>query len=99
MKFIFINSLDYNREILMSTMAEIRIPAKRRFPVLRVLFLLLLALILVVGAAVAYAYHAAHSALPQLEGRLQIAGLDAPASVTRDQHGVPTIEAATLDDL
>jgi len=83
----------------MSTIAEIRIPAKRRSPVLRVLFWLLLALILVVSGLVGYAYHVARSALPQLDGRLLIAGLSAPVTVTRDGHGVPTIDAATLDDL
>jgi penicillin amidase len=30
---------------------------------------------------------------------LQISGLSAPVTVTRDGHGVPTIEAATLEDL
>ena len=41
----------------------------------------------------------AHSALPQLDGQVQVAGLSSPVTVTRDQHGVPTIEAASLDDL
>ena len=38
-------------------------------------------------------------ALPQLDGQLQISGLSAPVTVTRDSHGVPTIEAANLEDL
>jgi penicillin amidase len=41
----------------------------------------------------------ARSALPQLDGRLQVNGLSAPVTVTRDGHGVPTIEAKTLEDL
>ena len=41
----------------------------------------------------------ARSPLPQLDGRLQVPGLAAPVSVRRDAHGVPTIEAANLDDL
>ncbi len=41
----------------------------------------------------------AHSALPQLDGQLQIRGLSAPVTVTRDGHGVPMIEAATFEDL
>ena len=80
-------------------MAEIQTPAARRFPVLRVVLWLLLALLLLLACAVGYAYHAAHSALPQLDGRLQVAQLSAPVAVTRDTHGVPTIEAATLEDL
>jgi penicillin amidase len=37
--------------------------------------------------------------LPQLDGRVQVSGLSGAVTVTRDGHGVPTIEAATLDDL
>ncbi len=29
----------------------------------------------------------------------RLSGLSAPVTVTRDSHGVPTIEAATLEDL
>jgi penicillin G amidase len=42
---------------------------------------------------------AAISALPQLDGKIQIAGLSAPVTVQRDAHGVPHITAATQDDL
>ena len=56
--------------------------------------------VLILGAGVlGYAYYVAHSALPQLDGQLQVTGLGAPVTVTRDSHGVPTIEAARLDDL
>jgi len=48
---------------------------------------------------VAYGYWVAESALPQLDGRLQVSGLSSPVTVARDGHGVPTIEAATLEDL
>ncbi|HUK47792.1 MAG TPA: penicillin acylase family protein [Terriglobales bacterium] len=41
----------------------------------------------------------AHSALPQIDGAIAVAGLSAPVSVTRDAHGVPTINALTLNDL
>jgi len=58
-------------------------------------FLLLLAIL---GAA-AWLYSLAHSALPQLDGQLQVQGLSAPVTVTRDGRGVPTIEAANLADL
>ncbi len=39
------------------------------------------------------------SALPQLDGTVPVAGLSAPVTVIRDQHGFPTIQAANLDDL
>ena len=104
MKFIFSSTatllpVEYNQRFLMSTLAEIRIPASRRSPLARVLLWLLLAIVIILAGAVAYAWFVAHSALPQLDGRLQISGLLAPVTVTRDGHGVPTIEAASLVDL
>ena len=83
----------------MSTMAEIQTPAARRSPVLRVLLWLLFALLLLLGVAAAYCYYVAHSALPQLDGQIRVAGLSGPVTVTRDAHGVPAIEASTLEDL
>lgn len=83
----------------MSTMTEIRTPTERRSPVLRILFWLLLAVLLLLGGGVGYAYYVAHSALPQLDGQLQVLGLAAPVTVTRDTHGVPAIDASTLEDV
>jgi len=83
----------------MSTLAEIRVSATRRSSRFGIVLWILLALLVVLAAAGGFAYHAAHAALPQLDGRLQIAGLSAPVTVTRDGHGVPTIEAASLEDL
>ncbi|MGP0017676.1 MAG: penicillin acylase family protein [Candidatus Sulfotelmatobacter sp.] len=83
----------------MSTLAEISTPKSRRSPAARILLWLLLAVLLLLAGAAAYAYYVAHSALPQLDGRVQIRGLLGTVTVTRDGHGVPTIEAATLEDL
>ena len=83
----------------MSTLAEITTPASRRSPLPRILLSVVLAILLILVGAIAYGWFVAHSALPQLDGRLQINGLSAPVTVTRDGHGVPTIEAATLEDL
>ena len=44
-------------------------------------------------------YWIARSALPQLDGKLAVSGIVSPVRVLRDAHGVPTIEAAALDDL
>jgi penicillin G amidase len=78
-------------------------PALRRSSaprILRWLLLIIVVLLLVIAAcALGYGYLVAHSALPQLDGRLPVAGLSAPVTVSRDQHGVPTIEAATPEDL
>ena len=103
MKFIFIRVPDASwhtiRDSRMSTMAEIRTPTDRRSPVPRFILWLLLVVVLLAAAVVGYAYYAAQSALPQLDGSLQVSGLSGPVTVTRDAHGVPTIEASTLDDL
>ena len=80
-------------------MAEIVTPARRRFPLLRVILWLLLAVTLVVASAAGYGYHVAHAALPQLDGHLQLVGLSASVKVMRDGHGVPTIEASSFEDL
>jgi len=58
--------------------------------------------ILLVAALVAgrlWTRRAMNEALPQLEGSLSVSGLHAPVSVERDQHGVPAIRAASMDDL
>jgi penicillin amidase len=83
----------------MSTVADISLPTARRSPIGRILLWIVVIVLVVVAAAVAYAWYVAHSALPQLDGKEQIQGLSAPVTVTRDSHGVPAIEAATLEDL
>ena len=102
MKFIFRTlraAVAYNRSCLMSSLAEIPTKAVRRSARLRIVFWLLLIVLVVFGGLGGYAFYAAHSALPQLDGRLQVNGLAAAVTVTRDSHGVPTIDAATLEDL
>ena len=83
----------------MSTLTATGVPASRRSTGLRILLRLLLILVLLVGAAVAYAYFIARSALPQLDGNLKVKGLSTAVKVTRDVHGVPAIEAGSLEDL
>jgi penicillin amidase len=83
----------------MSTLSATRVPASRRSNGLRIFFWLMFIVILLAAAAVAYAYFVARSALPQLDGDLSVKGLSAAVKVTRDSHGVPAIEAASLGDL
>jgi len=83
----------------MSTLAATGIPVSRRSTGVRIVLWFLLILVLLVAAAAAYAYFIARSALPQLDGKLPVKGLSAAVKVTRDAHGVPAIEAATLEDL
>ena len=39
------------------------------------------------------------ASLPQLKGAINVAGLDGPAAIVRDDSGIPTITAATREDL
>jgi penicillin amidase len=83
----------------MSTLTATGIASARRSTGWRILLWLLAILLLLVVGVVGYAYFAARSALPQLDGNLPVKGLSGPVKVTRDQHGVPAIEAASIEDL
>jgi penicillin amidase len=61
-------------------------------------FFLIVVLFAVLGV-LAWFYSIARSALPQLDGNLKLPGLSARVTVTRDTHGVPTIDATSFDDL
>jgi penicillin G amidase len=83
----------------MSSTAEVGIPVARRSPLARILLWIVAAVLVILLGVAAYAFYIVHSALPQLDGRLPVSGLSSPVTVTRDSHGVPTIEAATAEDL
>jgi penicillin G amidase len=83
----------------MSSVAATSAPQSRRFSGLRILLWIGFAVIIILACVAGYAYVAARSALPQLDGPLQVSGLSAPVTVTRDAHGVPTIDASTLEDV
>jgi penicillin amidase len=87
----------------MSLGRSVHIEEERRRPVLRLLLGFTAFLILIVAAAVAggglWLRHAMFAALPQLDGNVRLPGLTAPVTAKRDAHGVPHIDAASLDDL
>ncbi len=56
-------------------------------------------MLLIVAAASVWLYSLTRSALPQLDGDLQVRGLTDAVAVARDAHGFPTITASNLDDL
>jgi penicillin amidase len=72
---------------------------RRRNPALRILYYAVCLLLLALLAGIWWLYWIAHSALPQLDGSVAVAGISSKVRVVRDEHGVPTIEAATLEDL
>jgi len=63
-----------------------------------VLVLLILSVAAIFGGAI-YLRHAMRAALPQIDGTLHVVGLTGPVTVTRDDHGVPSIQAANVDDV
>ena len=65
----------------------------------RTVLLLIMVAVALIGVAIVWISSIARSPLPQLDGSVAVSGLSAPVSVTRDRHGVPTIEAASLRDL
>jgi penicillin amidase len=83
----------------MSTLTVTEVPVSRRSSGLRILLWLLLIVAVLAAGAVGYAYFVARSALPRLDGTLRVKGLSAAVKITRDGHGVPAIEASTLEDL
>ena len=63
---------------------------------------LLVILVLVLAGAVAsglWVRDRLRASLPQLDGRLAVAGLDAPVTVTRDALGIPTITGTSRADV
>jgi penicillin amidase len=81
-----------------TTPASVTSPQSRFHPVRLILYLLLV-ILLVLAAGIAWFYSMARSALPQLDGKLRVTGLSTPVTVVRDARGAPTIEAANFDDL
>jgi penicillin G amidase len=80
---------------LTASLPEIR----RRNPALRILYYALCSLLVALIAAVWWLYWIARSPLPQLDGSVTVPGISSKIRVVRDGQGVPTIEAATLEDL
>src|SRR5215470_8002787 len=83
----------------MATITTPTVQAQKAHRSRRVAGVVLLVLLLAVLSVLGWLYFAAHSALPQLDGSIRVAGLSAPVRVIRDNHGVPTIEAENLGDL
>jgi penicillin amidase len=72
---------------------------RQRNPALRILYYAVCVLLIALIAAVWWLYSIARSPLPQLDGSIAVPGISSKVRVVRDERGVPTIEAATLEDL
>ncbi len=86
-------------------MAKVEVGAsRRRLPLwVRIGTGLVIVLLIVaavsIAAGVSWLRTAMRDQLPKLDGDLQLPGLSAPVLVRRDSHGIPHIQAATMDDL
>jgi penicillin amidase len=90
----------YNRILLMTSTILLPVAGPRwRSRLWRFFALFAVALLVVCLAGGAWLLTVTRSALPDLDGALPVSGVSAPVSVSRDSHGVPTVEAATLNDL
>jgi penicillin G amidase len=87
----------YNQNSAMATTSSVYSPG--RTPWRRVGAVLVIAVLLALAGVCISLYSMVHSALPRLDGTQAVSGLTAPVTVTRDARGIPTIDAANLDDL
>src|SRR6202142_3274205 len=78
-----------------ASLPEVRTMSGLVRTLLAIIFLVLILLACVAG----WAWWIAHSGAPQVDGSVVVPGLSSKVRVVRDEQGVPTIEAATLEDL
>jgi penicillin G amidase len=76
-----------------------RAEVRRRNLALRILYYAVCVLLVALIAGVWWLYWIARLPLPQLDGSVSVSGISSKVRVVRDGQGVPTIEAATLEDL
>jgi penicillin amidase len=84
--------------IVVSAAERRRLPVFLRIAAGLVIGLLIAAIIGAIGS-MAWLKGAMREQMPVLDGNLQLPGLSAPVLVRRDVHGIPHIQAATMDDL
>ena len=65
----------------------------------RILLAIVVLVLIAIVCFAAWAWWTARANLPQLDGAIAVPGLSSQVRVVRDEQGVPTIEAATLEDL
>jgi penicillin amidase len=65
----------------------------------RIFVALILVVLLLVACVAEWAWRFARAGAPQVDGSVAIPGLSSKVRVVRNEQGVPTIEAATLEDL
>ena len=72
---------------------------RRRNPALRILYYAVCLLLVALIAGLWWLFWTARKPLPQLDGTISVPGISAKVRVIRNEQGVPTIEASSLEDL
>ncbi|MGB9198905.1 MAG: penicillin acylase family protein [Terriglobales bacterium] len=78
-----------------ASLPEVRARSGAARILLAIVVLVLIAIVCLTG----WAWWTARANLPQLDGAIAVPGISSQVRVVRDEQGVPTIEAATLEDL
>ena len=66
---------------------------------MRIVGVIGLVLLLAVGGVVLFGVHTVRASYPQVSGEVEVDGLTAPATVLRNDRGIPDIYAGSLEDL
>ncbi len=74
-------------------------PARKRHLWAWILGVIGVVILLLLVTAVSFGQYTVKRSWPQLEGTIEVTGLSASVEVLRDERGIPTIYADTLDDL
>ena len=73
--------------------------SQRRKKIVAILALVVLLTLASYAGFVIWMHRTMQATLPVVDGELHLSGLSAPVTVRRGEHGVPQIEAASMDDL
>lgn len=73
--------------------------SQRRKKIVAILALVVLLTLASYAGFVIWMHRMMQATLPVVDGELHLSGLSAPVTVRRGEHGVPQIEAASMDDL
>jgi penicillin amidase len=70
-----------------------------RRTLIRIILSLVSLLVIISVVIIGLGFYTARSTFPQVEGEIQVTGLDSPVEVYRDEYGVPHIYAINDHDL
>src|ERR1700721_348122 len=95
LKFVLRNSVNLESQLRMVTTSTPLAASQTRFRPARLVLYFLGVILLMLGGGVAGFFFMARSALPQLDGKLRMAGLSAAVTVIGGVHGARTLRASS----